>query len=114
MQVKVDAFEAGDEVLCTVSSNGTDWTTVYSWDDGDSDNQYHAYNIDITPYGLSGEFYIAFASNMSSIWDYLYVDNLVVASMHGYGISSKAGDGSVKAVVEIYGSTANITSWYIR
>ena len=114
LQVKVEAFEAGDEVLCTVSSNGTDWTTVYTWDDGDSDNQYHGYDIDINPYGLSDEFYIAFESSMSSVWDYFYVDNLVVTSMHGYGISSKAGDDSIKAVVEISGSTANVTSWYIR
>jgi hypothetical protein len=114
LQVKVDAFEVGDEVLCTVSSNGTDWTTVYTWDDGNSDNQYHSYDIDLTPYGLSDEFYIAFESSMSSIWDYFYIDNPTVTVMRGYGISSKAGDSVAKAVVEISGSTANVTAWYIK
>ena len=77
-QAKVDAFEAGDEAFCKLSSNGTDWTTVYTRNDGDSDSLYHGYDIDLTPYDLSDQFYIAFESNMSSVLDYFYVDNIEI------------------------------------
>lgn len=111
---KADNFEPGAEAYCLISSNGSDWSTLYTWVNGDDDNQYHFYDIDLTPYELSSEFYISFQSNLANEWDYFYIDNLVITSLQGYGITSKASDGAVKAVVEINGSTANITSWYIR
>ena len=44
---KADSFENGDEARCLVSSNGIDWSTVENWKDGDDDNTYRFYDIDL-------------------------------------------------------------------
>lgn len=110
---KTSSFEGGEEAYCLVSANGTDWTTVHTWVDGDDDDQYHHHEIDLTPYGMSSQFWISFETNMSSDQDYLYIDYIEVKSGVVYGITSAAGDSNVKAVVELDGGNVTVWSWYI-
>ncbi len=78
---KVDSFEGGDTVEARVSSNHTDWTTVKTWTSADSDNTYKFVDIDLTPYTMSSEFWIAFNSGMNSGNDFFYVDDLQVVQV---------------------------------
>jgi hypothetical protein len=110
---KADAFEAGETAQCLVSENGTDWTAVHTWVDGDDDNIYHFHDIDLSPYTLTSEFWIAFQANMSSRRDYFYVDDLKIKGLAVYGITARGGDGIVKAAVKITGGSVSIISWYV-
>ncbi len=73
---KAKSFQSGEEVHCLVSSNGSDWDTVKTWANGDDDNVYRFYDIDLSPYELTGEFHIAFQSYMSGPNSYFYVDSI--------------------------------------
>jgi len=76
---KANSFESGEEAYCLVSSNDTDWTTVHTWvDDVDDDDVYRFHDIDLSPYELTSEFWIAFQANMSGNQDYFYVDDLEI------------------------------------
>jgi hypothetical protein len=65
-----------ETATCDISSNGVDWTTAYTWTVNDSDNNYHYYDIDLTSYNLTGQFWIAFNAHMSGSNDYFYIDDL--------------------------------------
>jgi hypothetical protein len=110
---KANSFQPGATVSCLVSTDGTHWTTVYTWDNGDDDNIYHYYNLDLTPYGFSSDYWIAFDANLANAWDYFYVDDIVVKSIHGYGITSQAGDTTLKATVNLEGGNVEILTWYL-
>lgn len=71
---KADSFESGEYAECLVY-DGTGWDVVQTWVDGDDDNIYHFYDIDLSGYNMSGEFYIAFDAEMGN-GDYLYIDDL--------------------------------------
>jgi len=110
---KADSFESGEEAQCLISENGTTWTIVHTWVDGDDDNIYHYYEIDLSPYTISSEFWIAFQANMSGTGDYLYVDALQISGPSIYGIISVAGDRTIRAVVEIVAGTVNVLWWQV-
>jgi hypothetical protein len=110
---KANSFEAGETAQCLVSENGTVWTPVHTWVDGDDDNVYHFFDIDLTPYTLSSGFWIAYEANMSGTNDFLYVDDLQIGGPIFYGIRSVAGDRTARAVVEIVGETAIVRWWQI-
>jgi hypothetical protein len=76
--VKVDSFETGKSASCQVSSNGANWTTVYTWTKDDSDNIYRHYLISLAPYEMTNQFWISFVANMGNTADYFYVDKLEV------------------------------------
>jgi hypothetical protein len=82
-RAKVNSFESGETATCDISSNGTNWITVYTWTDVDSDNAYHYYDIDLTSYSLTSQFRIAFNAHMSATNDYFYVDKLDIAWVVG-------------------------------
>lgn len=71
-------FESGETAECLVSSNGQQWDTVRTWVDGEDDNVYRFEDIDLSSYSMTGEFYIAFAADMSSTGDYFWFDDLKV------------------------------------
>jgi len=75
---KADSFETGENAQLLVSSNGTTWTAVKTWVDGEDDNVYRFWDFDLSAYSLTGTFWIAFDANMSGTGDYLYVDYLWV------------------------------------
>jgi hypothetical protein len=76
---KVSGFESDDSAICQVSPDGSAWTTIYTWNNSNSDNTYYYHDIDLLDYGLSGSFYISFDSNTNNSADYLYIDNLEIA-----------------------------------
>jgi len=80
-QAKVSSFEGSEEAYCKVSSNGNDWTTVKTWAYGDDDDAYHYHEIDLAPYALSSQFWIAFEANMQQANDYLYIDDIEVVGI---------------------------------
>ncbi len=111
---KATGWDPGEGAQCLISPNGIDWTAVYTWVNGDDDNTYHFYDIDLSPYNLSSEFWIAFDSNASATSEYFWVDDLKIKPYPPYGIVSKAGDGIIKAVVKIVDSNLSLLSWWVK
>jgi hypothetical protein len=110
-QAKAYSFEAGETAACLVSSNGTGWTTMQTWVDGNDDNIYHFYDIDLSGFTMSSQFYIAFDANMSGTGDYLYIDNIKIVVPGTYNITSVAGDSTLNVSVNLADSPLNILSW---
>jgi hypothetical protein len=79
---KANAFEATDTASLLVSNNNIDWITVKTWVNGDDDNAYHFWDVNLSAYDLSSEFWIAFDANMDQTADYFYVDNLEITYTH--------------------------------
>lgn len=111
---KVDSFESGDIMNCLVSSNYIDWTVVETWDSGDSDNTYHAVDIDLSSFEMSSEFWIAFDSGVDRNNDYFYIDLLTIGGSGGSVIiHSVAGDKTATAKVRLHEGTVSVLSWEV-
>jgi hypothetical protein len=109
---KTKSFDSGEEARCLVSSDGGQWVEVRAWTDGDDDNIYHPYDIDLSSYDLTSQFWISFEADMSGGGGYLYVDLLNITPPSAiYQIISRAGDRTVEAIVRIENGSAAITSW---
>lgn len=76
LYIKVRSFENDDESQLMIKSNNSDWTTLRKFTTSDSDNTYHYYEFDLTPYGLTTQFSIGLKAEMSGRKDYLYVDDI--------------------------------------
>ena len=111
---KVDSFEDGDEMYCLVSPDGSQWIAIETWTSTDSDNIYHFYDIDLSPYTMSSGFWIAFDSEMSGKNAYFYVDELEIVGAVTYEIVSKAASSTIIATVEFEGSELIVLSWEIE
>jgi hypothetical protein len=74
---KVNSFESGDFLELLVGPSGS-MAVAKTWTNADSDNTYHYVDIDLSPYTMSSEFYIAFDAQMSDTGDYFYVDDLLI------------------------------------
>jgi hypothetical protein len=74
---KADSFESGEYVECMIY-DGIAWDVVATWVDGDDDNIYHFFDIDLSGYDMSSVFYIAFDAQLSNTHDYFYVDDLQI------------------------------------
>ena len=109
---KVDSFEGGDYASCLVSSDGSDWSTVYTWDNNNDDNTYHYYDIDLSGYEMTDEFWIAFNAGMSREDDYFYVDDISISALRAYCITVTAGDRILKVAVDLMGGTETVLCWY--
>jgi hypothetical protein len=105
-QSKTDSFESGDEAYCLISSNGMDWVPVRTWayGDDDVDGNYHYYDIDLSPYTLSSEFWIAFDAGMNEYypwdWDYFYVDNLEIEYTYSTGAIAQVDLEQSEIIIE--------------
>ena len=75
---KAKSFESSDTAKCLVHDGGTEWYTVWTWANGDDDNQYHFYHIDLASYDMSSEFWIAFDADMNANGDKLFIDDVSV------------------------------------
>ena len=113
-QAKVSAFEAGDYMECLVSPDAISWTAVKTWTSADSDDTYHFVDIDLSPYTMSSEFWIAFDSGMNNKNDYFYVDDLRIAGAIAYEIVSSAGNEMTRADVVIQEGNVSIRSWQME
>jgi hypothetical protein len=79
---KADGFEEGETAYCKVNDGSEH--TVHTWVDGDDDDTYYFYDIDLSSYTMASEFYICFQAAMSNSTDRLYVDDLKVVSIPYY------------------------------
>ncbi|MEE8372675.1 MAG: hypothetical protein V3R87_02940 [Dehalococcoidia bacterium] len=114
---KADSFENTEAAYCQVSSNGTDWTTVQTWARADADGIYRFYDIDLSPYTMTSQFWIAFDADMGKAQDQFYVDYLQIAASGigiGYEIVSTAGGERVRADILIVGGNVTIDSWIVQ
>ncbi len=73
---RVRSFEGSDQAYVMVSPDDVHWFTLRTFTSADSDNQYHFYEFDLNPYGLSNEFWIAFDAEMNSTGNYFYIDDV--------------------------------------
>ncbi|MFH1647982.1 MAG: hypothetical protein ABID71_09975, partial [Chloroflexota bacterium] len=110
---KAYSFEAGETAELLVSENGTDWTVVYTWVDGDDDDVYRFYDIDLSTFSLTSQFWIAWQANLSSTWDNFYVDDIRIVDAVEYGIISRAGNEIIKSVVKIISGEPYVNLWWI-
>jgi hypothetical protein len=108
---KAEYFYGSDTAECLISSDGSNWTTVKTWTVADSDGAYHFVDIDLSPYAMSAEFWIAFEVDMSC---FFYVDDLKIDGPIAYEIVSTAGDESIRADITIQGNKVTIYSWQIK
>ena len=113
-QAKVSAFEGDDYMECLVSPDDTNWTAVKTWTSADSDDTYHFVDIDLAPYTMSSEFWIAFDSGMNSNKDYFYVDDLRIVWAIAYEIVSSAGSEKARADIFIQDGNVSISSWQME
>ena len=79
---KADSFEGSEYAVCNIY-DGVAWYTVETWTDEDDDNLYHFYDIDLSGYNMSSQFYVAFDAQMGT-GDYLYIDDLVFTQLNEY------------------------------
>ena len=79
---KVNSFEGGENAQALISPDGTNWTAVRTWTTADDDNTYHFYDIDLSSYTLTSNFWIAFRANMAQTSDNFYVDKLDIIYTH--------------------------------
>lgn len=75
---KANAFNTGDTATFQVSSDGVTWNTVKTWVSTDADDVYRFYNLDLSPYAMTSEFWIAFQANMTNTSNYFWVDDLEI------------------------------------
>jgi hypothetical protein len=76
---KAYSFEPTENASARVSSDGGNtWHTLKTWVDGEDDNVYKYYNFDVTSYGLTSNFIVAYKADMSWTNDYFYVDDVEV------------------------------------
>ena len=73
---KAYSFESGEFAECLVSPDDEHWTMVEKWVDGEDDNVYRFYDIDLSSFPMTSEFWIAFDAEMSGTGDYFYVDDI--------------------------------------
>jgi hypothetical protein len=107
------SFEKGDEMQCLVSSDGSDWATAKTWTNEDSDNTYHFVDIDLSPYAMSSQFWIAFDSGLGDKNDFFYVDDLRIVNADVYQIVSVTATETIEATVIIEGADLSVVSWQI-
>jgi len=117
---KARTFEASDTVSCQISSNGADWNTVQTWANGDDDEVYRFYDIDLASYApYSSAFWVRFESGMNQNNDYFYVDALQVvgggagagADAEYYDVVSTSESIKITATVTIDAGASGIISW---
>jgi hypothetical protein len=69
---RAGSFDPGDSVVCRVSTNGTTWGTLKTWGPGDDVDEYEVVELDLSSYGGSSAFWVAFDADLSgetSAWD---------------------------------------------
>jgi hypothetical protein len=108
----VDAFEDNDYSYCLVSSDNVTWNTVYTWGNTNDDSTYHYYDIDLSGYDLTGQFWIAFSAGMNSADDYFYVDDVSIDAVRAYCITVTSGNRILKAAVDLMDGTPQILCWW--
>lgn len=105
---KADLFEVGESATCSIY-DGVAWDTVQTWVDGDDDNIYRFYDIDLSGYNMSDEFYICFDADMSSDLDYLYIDDIAIIEQPDYRTSGTVASQVLDTTIA--GSIWDVLFW---
>lgn len=108
---RVDEFDDDDQVEVQVSPNNSNWTTVRTLTEDDDDDTYRFESIDLSPFTMSSEFWIAFDADIEEDDGKLFVDDLKIIGHDWYEISVTAGDETVLAKVVLRGGGAEICRW---
>ena len=75
---KASGFGSGDTAVVQVSPDGENYTTVKTFTVNDSDGAYRFYDIDLSGFTMTSQFFVAFASNISASQPALFVDNIEI------------------------------------
>ena len=97
---RVKGFESGDEAELRLSSDHVDWAVAKTWNSADDDDAYHLVEIDLSPYAMSDDFWIAFDADMSNGGDKFFIDDLKIVRP-AYEITATAGDRTTLAKVAV-------------
>lgn len=73
---KLISFESSDRADVKVSGDGTNWTTIQSFVNGQDDGVYHTYDLAVPD--LGNTLYVRFDAGMSGSADYWFIDNVQV------------------------------------
>ena len=74
---KLFSFEGSDRADVKVSGDGSTWTTIQSFSDGDDDGQYKTYDLAVPDVGNT--LHVRFDANMSGGADYWFIDDVQVS-----------------------------------
>ncbi len=116
-RAKAQSFESGETADCLVSADSENWTVMRTWEDGEDDNTYRYYQIDLSAYTATNRLWIAFDANMSGNGDMFYVDDIRVVVINrpiDYEVVTTVGEVTIRAGVAIVGDERHITAWEIE
>ena len=116
-RAKAQSFESGETADCLVSPDSENWTAVRTWVDGEDDNTYRYYQIDLSAYTATSRLWIAFDANMSGKGGKFYVDDISVVVINrpiDYEVVTTVGEITITAGVVIAGEERHITTWEIE
>ena len=105
---KADSFESGESAECLIYDDIA-WDVVQTWVDGDDDNIYRFYDINLSGYNMSSQFYIAFDAEMGQNNDYFYVDDLQIREPATYYTSGTLASQVLDTGAS--GATWNMLFW---
>lgn len=72
------SFERADRADVKVSGDGTNWTTIQSFVNGDDDGVYHTYDLAVSD--LGDTLYVRFDAGMSGSADYWFIDDVQITA----------------------------------
>jgi len=78
--VRTYSFEASEQAVAQVSTDGVTYTTLRTWTTADPANVYRLYDFDLSPYLSAGQLYLRLSAKMSDTGDYFYFDDVVVTA----------------------------------
>jgi hypothetical protein len=116
-RAKAESFEPGDTADCLASANGENWTVMRTWEDGEDDNTYRYYQLDLSAHAATNRLWIAFDANMSKMGDKFFVDDIravVINRPIDYEVFTTVGEVTIRAGVAIVGEERHITAWEIE
>ena len=74
---KFTSWEPSDTTDLMVSSDNVNWSSAYTWRDGQDDGTYRSYDIPLDSFNMTNPFWISFQSHISGS-DTIYFDKLDV------------------------------------
>ena len=120
LAARVNSFRTGNSLTCQVSPDGTEWNTIRTWTNSDSDGIYQLYDFDLSGFTMSGEFWLALHAVDFSPNSAFYVDDVKIIdpgsspSTGEYEIMSIAGENTINTTVRIVGQNVSVLSWQVE
>ena len=73
------SLESGDSLVVQISTNGSSWTTLRTYADGEDDLTYRRYEFSLDAYAGASTVYLRFLNQGSNAYDYFYVDSIAIS-----------------------------------